>query len=511
MRPEINMPMRTLNRFCSELLDSRWRKLAGSFFLIFLASCAQEATIHVDPTQTFQTMGYQLGGVWTGSWEATGVLGDDLDPAYSIYADSMMDMAIDELNINRIRLEIRSSEENVVSAWQRWRNSGVKGKSPEYCKWRESRYATVDDGGGPDQIVWSGFRFNELDNYIENVIIPYRNKLAQKGIPLFINLNYVSFNKQISNPGAGCPGITPTLDYHHTRDPREYAEFILAAYMHMQQKYEFVPHSLEVILEPENPGAGYSGNSWPTWGQSFTIAAAEAAADKLAENGFTPRLILPSGTNMATVVAWDRPILRHFQSRGKLHYIQEIAYHPYGRKNNTNRSSIASTAAEYGVNTSQLEWYSMSDISDMHHDLKFGNNSAWQLYTFKYYINVNTTNPNNSVLSYSKIGKVIRQYQKFIQPGAVRVEATTNNRKFDPLAFGNPSGHYVVVVKTQGSGNINITGLPTGIYGTKYTTNYQFDADLSDIKLGVGETLSTTIPAKGVITIYGRGTPAPAP
>jgi hypothetical protein len=454
--------------------------------------------------QTYQTMGYQVGGVWTGSWEATDVLGNDGDPAYSLFADQMMDMAIDEFNINRIRLEIRSSEENVVSAWQTWRDSGVTGNSPEYCRWRESRYATVDDGGGPDHINWSGFRFNELDNHIENVIIPYREKLARRGTPLFINLNYVSFNRQIFRPGGSCAPNTPALDYHHSRDPREYAEFILAAYMHMQKKYGFVPHSLEVILEPENTSSGYPGNAWPAWDLEFTIAAAEAAADKLAANGFTPRLILPSGTSAATVALWAEPILQHFESRGKLHYIQEIAYHPYRGKSNANRSIIASTAAQYRVNTSQLEWYSMSDISDMHDDLKVGNNSAWQLYTFPYYINVDTSSPGDPVLRYSKIGRYIRQYQKFIQPGAIRVEATTNHSGFDPLAFRNPTGHYVVVVRTREQGDFRITGLPAGRYGIRYTTNDRLGADLSDIDLRAGGTLATSIPATGVITIYGK-------
>jgi len=450
-------------------------------------------------------MGYQLGGVWTGSWEATGVLGNDLDPAYSSYANAMMDLAIDEFNINRIRLEVRSSEENVVSAWQIWRDAGATGNSSQYCKWRESRYATVDDGGGPDQINWSGFRFNELDHHIEKVVIPYRTKLVKRGIPLFINLNYVGFNRQIFSPGGSCPTITPTLDYHHSRDPREYAEFVLATYLHMQNKYGFVPDSLEVILEPENTSTGYPGNPWPAWDLAFTIAAAEAAADKLAAQGFTPRLILPSGTSAATVAAWAGPILEHFKSRGKLHYIQEIAYHPYRGRNNANRSRIASAAARFGVNTSQLEWFSMTDISDMHDDLKFGNTSAWQLYTFPYYISVDTANPGNPVLSITKIGKFIRQYQKFIQPGAVRVEAATDDSNYDPLAFRNPSGHYAVVIRTNGRGKISVNGLPAGNYGIQYTTNDRLGADLSDIDLQASGTLTTSIPATGVITIYGKG------
>ncbi len=94
-------------------------------------------------------MGHEVNGVWTGSWEATNGLAFNCDPAYPNYADRLLDMAIDEFNISQIRLEIRSSEENIVSHWQNWMDGGPQlGSSfPEYCTWRESRYATVDDGG----------------------------------------------------------------------------------------------------------------------------------------------------------------------------------------------------------------------------------------------------------------------------------------------------------------------------------------------------------------------------
>jgi hypothetical protein len=108
-------------------------------------------------------------------------------------------------------------------------------------------------------------------------------------------------------------------------------------------------------------------------------------------------------------------------------------------------------------------------------------------------------------LRYSKIGKFIRQYQKFIQPGAIRVEASTNDPGFDPLAFRNPSGHYVVVVRTRERGDFRITGLPAGTYGIQYTTDDQLGADLTDMDLRAGGMLKTSIPATGVITVYGKG------
>lgn len=59
---------------------------------------------------------------------------------------------------------------------------------------------------------------------------------------------------------------------------------------------------------------------------------------------------------------------------------------------------------------------------------------------------------------------------------------------------------------------MSINGLKPGVYGLKYTTNSQYNVDLPDVNVGAGQSLSASIPAKGVITIYGKSySPAPTP
>jgi hypothetical protein len=80
------------------------------------------------------------------------------------------------------------------------------------------------------------------------------------------------------------------------------------------------------------------------------------------------------------------------------------------------------------------------------------------------------------------------------------------------LAFINPGGKYVVVVDASQGGTMSINGLKPGTYGLKYTTASQYNVDLPDVTVGAGQSLSASIPAAGVITIYDKSAyPSPTP
>lgn len=64
--------------------------------------------------------------------------------------------------------------------------------------------------------------------------------------------------------------------------------------------------------------------------------------------------------------------------------------------------------------------------------------------------------------------KFLCQYFKYVRSGAVRIEAGSGNDDFDPLAFINSNGKYVVIVKANAGGPFCIKGLPAGTYGIEY-------------------------------------------
>jgi len=71
----------------------------------------------------------------------------------------------------------------------------------------------------------------------------------------------------------------------------------------------------------------------------------------------------------------------------------------------------------------------------------------------------------------------------------------------------------VVVVKAVRAGSFSIAGLPTGIYGIKYTTGdgtsepIEYDVDLTDAVINEGDSLNTMIPGSGVLTVYAKLSP----
>ena len=98
--------------------------------------------------------------------------------------------------------------------------------------------------------------------------------------------------------------------------------------------------------------------------------------------------------------------------------------------------------------------------------------------------------------------KFLRQYFKYIRRGAVRIGAASTNASFDPVAFINAGGQYVVVVKAAAGGSFSIAGLPAGTYGIKYTTSKNYNMDEPDVEVNSGAAASASIPDAGVATIY---------
>jgi hypothetical protein len=443
------------------------------FALFFSASCDTEkkeiVTIQLNPAIKYQTI--------TG-WEATAQAGEDTDPrAFLKYKDQLFDMAVNDLGINRLRLELRSGVETSREMWQKYQESQGEDK-------RKLRYKIINDNDDPFQINWDGFQFEQFDTKVEKVILPMKKLLEASGEKLYLNLNYVNFST--SNP-------------LHKVFPEEYAELIQAAFLHLHNKYKWVPDAVEVILEPDN--SGFSGLQM---GKALV-----ATATRLEAEGFHPAFIAPSTTSMANTIPWFNEMMKVPEV---LHYLKEISYHRYRGVSEANLQTIANLAVQHKLNTAMLEHIG-STYQDLHQDLKVGRNSAWQQYTLAYpapsdngghYYRIRKEDKDHPEIIMGSRTKFLRQYFKFIRRGAVRIRAFTRDAEFDPLAFINKDGNYVVVVKAERGGSIAIQGLPSGKYRSKYTTNDEYDVDLPDVEIRSGQRVKARIPKKGVITVYGK-------
>jgi Big-like domain-containing protein len=430
--------------------------------------------IAVTPSQTFQTMTGWEGTAQTGFYECPG--GDS-----PTLRTQILDRLINEVGINRVRLEIRSGMENPTNWDERLANGTIDRNT-----WRPHRYEAINDNGDPNVINLAGFQFFDIDRNVTDIVNPLRQRLAAKGEKLYVNLNFVEFEN-------------PT--YLHRDNPAEYGELMLAVFQHLQQKFGWVPDAIEVILEPDNA-------SWP----GLTIGRAiVAAGDRLAAAGFHPAFIGPSNAVMPYAITFFDEML---QAPGVTRYLTDYSYHRYGTPTQTNLQAIAQRALSRGIRTSMLEHIG-SDVNDLIEDLTMGRNSAWQEYTLAFcsatgsdngssYLIINTSNPSAPTLATASRAKYLQQFFRYVRLNAVRVGATSASGTFIPVAFRNENGKFAVVVKATAGGSFQVAGLPAGTYGVRYTTASTFDAALADVAIGAGQNVGANIPAAGIISVFAR-------
>jgi hypothetical protein len=431
-------------------------------------------SIVLNPSIQYQVM---------GGWEATGEAAQFYSAAWNNYKTALVDQAVNDLGLNRLRVEVTSGAENPVDYFAQWRAGQISEST-----YNSKRYEIVNDDSDPNSINASGFKWSQLDATIDGLVVPMRQRLQARGETLWVNICYVDFGSST---------------FEHKNNPSEYAEFVLAAYQHIQSKYGFVPDSWEVILEPDTGTAA--------WSALQVAQAIKAAGDRLTAAGFTPNFVAPSTTNAGNAPIYVDQIAA---IAGAMQYVGEFSYHRYCCATTTVLQGLSSRALQYNKRTAMLEWIG-ADYNTLHEDLKLGRNSTWQQFTLagplswgpdsgdRYYL-VDDTNVSSPVITMGSRTKFLRQYFKFVRSGARRIDAASGNVNFDPLAFINTNGKYAVVVKAAANGSFTILGLPPGNYGIKYTTSSQYNIDQTDVTVNSGQGLTTSIPAAGVITVYGK-------
>ncbi|MEZ5922143.1 MAG: GMC oxidoreductase [Parvularculaceae bacterium] len=425
----------------------------------------ETATITLKPGAEYQTM---------RGWEATTDIAEGKQRKIFFGAkDAILDSVVNDVGINRVRLEIKSGSENTTRVWRRYMAGELDVKA-----WRALRYATVNDNDDPNVINWAGYDFAQIDEAIDDDVLPIRERLAARGEKLFVNLCYVAFTKQITD-GA----------YIHD-DPEEYAEFVLATYLHLQKKYGLVPDTWEVILEPDLV---------PQWTPRKIGESIVAAARRLKENGFTPRFVIPSVTDTANVTRFLEGIAK---VKGAMQYVAEISYHRYRNATRNNVETVAVRGAQYKKPTSMLElWFGRANSEVLFEDLTVGNASAFQ----------GRTVLGNYDLSFSSDGKpqfalrkeVVENSQvyRFVRMGAVRLGAeSTRPLNARPVAFRNPNGGVVVAVLVARPSSLVLKDLPAGRYSLSYAHGGQRVVEPNPLVVTAGGDVRFEMPVSGVVT-----------
>ena len=431
-------------------------------------------TITVNGAQQFQTM---------SGWEALAEIGQaECDPrAYQTYKNEVLDRAANEVGINRIRVGLRNGYENPIDQFLNFKAGQLT-----FNQWKVFWFQVVNDNIDPFVINPAGFNWGYLDYTMDELVVPLKQRLAARGESFWLNLSYT---------GANSGDL-------HRDSPDEYAEFVLAAFQHLQQKYGWVPNSLEIVNEP-NLG---------TWSASHVGLNLVAAKRRLNQAGFFPDFVGPSGSKIGDSIQYFDAMML---ISGVPQALNEFAYHRYGTiPTQSQLRNVGQRGAQYGMRTAMLE-HGGSGHDDLHEDLTLANVSAWQQFGLAFcsdqdgggvYLPIYGAKlgQNTPSVQTGRLTKYLRQYFRYVALRAVRVGATTSDARFAPVAFRNVNGKYVAVVKASAAGSFTVGGLPAGTYGIDYTTDSDYMRALPDVTISGAQALATSIPAAGVITIFAR-------
>ena len=431
-------------------------------------------TITVNGSQQFQTM---------KGWEALGGMGHgECDPRAEVtYIPEVINRAANEVGINRVKFSLRPGYEHTTDWFQQFESGLIT-----FQEWNAVAFTPQNDNNDPFVINPAGFQWSHIDYAVETLVLPLKQQLQARGDDLWFS---------VQPNGARTAGL-------YQNSPDEYAEFVLAAFQHLQQKYGLVPNSLEVMNEPNLAG----------WNPPPVGLLAAAAKQRLNQAGFFPDIIAPSASGIqSTIIFFDQIITLP----GVAQAVTDISYHRYGGGASVSQmQAVAQRATQYGMSTAMTE-HGGSGYLALHDDLTIANVSAWEQFGLafcsttdnagKYFgISGALIGQNNPVVITLGQTKYLRQYFRYVGLKAVRVGAQTTDSNFAPVAFRNANGKYVVVVKAAAGGTFTVGGLPAGTYGIDFTTATDYMRPLADVTITSAQALSASIPTTGVLTVFAR-------
>ncbi len=95
---------------------------------------------------------------------------------------------MNELGLDRVRVELMSGLENPVDWFTQFRNGQIS-----VATYKQHWYEIVNDNSDPFSINPAGFQWAALDYKVDNIVTGMRQLLAARGEQLYVNLNYVDF------------------------------------------------------------------------------------------------------------------------------------------------------------------------------------------------------------------------------------------------------------------------------------------------------------------------------
>ncbi|OFX04152.1 MAG: hypothetical protein A3E78_06735 [Alphaproteobacteria bacterium RIFCSPHIGHO2_12_FULL_63_12] len=459
------------------MLSTSKAVLAAMIATALVAGAARAAGVEpdivIDPATRFQTLsGWEVS---IRGWEQDKI-GNRYDPTWREESAEVARKLVDDIGVNRLRLEVRSSTENPVDYWTRYVNG-----EETYLSWHDRNYEKVNDNNDPFVADPVRFQWSGLDYKVDTILLPVRERLAARGEKLFVTLCFVDFKT----------GSQGTLSF--AQKPEEYAELIAATFDHLKAKYGLTPDALEIVLEPENSGA---------WKAERLAPAIRAATKRLAKHGYRPQIIGPSTKLAKNAVPY---FITATRAGAK---IDVLSYHSYDRPSDDIRRAIARQGRVSHVETAMLE-HVAADVNEFYRDMTIANVSAWQQWAIAHVLNNNKyllvadlSKPKGARLSVAARAQPLAQIWRHARIGDVRIDARASAPGLKPLAFAQPDGGVALSVIADAGGKFTIGGLPAGRYRVERTTAKIFAENAGIVTVGAAGRAAVSVPAAGVVTLF---------
>lgn len=406
-----------------------------------------DVNVTLDSAVQYQTILGWGAASWSPPWVS------------QLLREALIREAVNELGLTRLRLELPSGNKSDAIAWE-WLN----------------------DDWDPLNINWPAFNTPVADERIAQMVVPFKKAVEANGDLFNIYVSPSLFD-------GGSSGAAPVWLLNN---PGEYAEFALAFLLNLKNIHSIEADFYCILNE--------AGNNNP-FNASVVAEMIKTLGRALEAVGLSTRIQFPE--SISAQAAWNNYIQRVMDDENVWPYVGCLSYHLYGT-NDPYRSYIRDLGTSIQLPTAQTEYMNLN-MNHFYDDLTLGGVSFWEIYgigqCFEW-------NPNNT--SFSRIRQYwnFRQVMHFVRPGAVRIEANSDDSNLRVLAFVNDENTTVILINGTGSRITNIRNLPVGMYGVCQSAGsgvYQelgLQAAVPPRGAGNLGSLTVDVPSNTVMTIY---------
>jgi len=373
----------------------------------------------------------------------------------------MIAVGVEDLRLNCFRFEPPAG----------WFNQSTGGPN--------HRWEWNNDDDDPLHINWAAMNTAGLDAKVARWLLPIKQAVEAGGRPFDLQISPSFFD-------GGSSGSAPVWLLN---SPGEYAEYAASLLLRLRDVHGIEADYYTICNEAGN------NNSFSPGVVGRMIKALGPRMERL---GLSTRIEFPESIN--AYAAWSS--ITQTQNDARVwKYIDVISYHLYGGRDY--RDDLRDFAIARGLTTAQTEFMDGSGnaVDFLYGDLIDGGVSEWEVYGQGF------PAADNTRTSFSRSSNfwTFRQIMPYVEPGAVRIGAVSNNATLRPLAFDNGGEVTVVLLNTSSTSanqTVTVAGLPAGSYGVSQSV---YKGRLQELGLRTvgGDGLLTLSVVKGaMLTIY---------